>query len=242
MYEIGEVNRVRLIGYTRSSDPRENEESHQPGKRPPGLGRDNGHRLVRVISEPAGTQGTTAKRHGWADVLNALEDGQGDGIVVRDLERLSRDVLVQEQLLRDVWDQDKEVLSTARSEADLRDDPEDPTRRLIRIIIGAVHAHNRDITVLRMHRGKRRKQQRGGFLGGTPSYGYHPLDKELAPDQTERAVAHRIRRLHRAAAPSARSPRASTPRGFQPSGAATGTRPPWPGSSGGRHEGVSCRP
>jgi DNA invertase Pin-like site-specific DNA recombinase len=117
--------------------------------------------------------------------------------VVRELERLSRDVLVQEQLMRDVWGQGKEVLSTAPSEADLRDDPEDPTRRLIRIIIGAVHAHNRDMTVLRMQRGKRRKQQRGGYLGGTARYGYHPVDKELTPDQAERDVARRIRRLHR---------------------------------------------
>jgi DNA invertase Pin-like site-specific DNA recombinase len=149
-----------------------------------------------VIAEPAGTRGTTAKRPGWADVLNALEDGQGDGVVVRELERLSRDVLVQEQLMRDAWELGKEVLSTAPSEVDLRDDPEDPTRRLIRIIIGAVHAHNRDMTVLRLQRGKRRKQQRGGFLGGTPRYGYHAEDKQLVPDRAERDVARRIRWLH----------------------------------------------
>jgi DNA invertase Pin-like site-specific DNA recombinase len=189
---------VRLIGYTRSSDRREDRESHKAQEqRIRAWCRANGHRLVRVISEPSGTKGTTIKRPGWADALNALEDGQADGVVVRDLERLSRDVLVQEQLLRDAWELDKEVLSTAWSEEDLRDDPEDPTRRLIRIIIGAVHAHNRDMTVLRMHRGKRRKQQRGGFLGGTPRYGYQATDKELLPDPAEQAAIRRIRRLHR---------------------------------------------
>ena len=189
---------MRLIGYTRSSDAREQAESHASQETTiRAWARAHGHRIVRVISEPAGTRGTTTKRDGWADVLNALEDGQGDGIVVRELERLSRDVLVQEQLMRDVWGQDKEVLSTAPSEADLRDDPGDPTRRLIRIIIGAVHAHNRDMTVLRMQRGKRRKQQRGGYLGGTTRYGYHPVDKELAPDRSEQTIARRIRGLHR---------------------------------------------
>jgi DNA invertase Pin-like site-specific DNA recombinase len=54
------------------------------------------------------------------------------------------------------------------------------------------------MTVLRMQRGKRRKRQRGGYLGGTARYGYHPVDKELTPDQAEREVAHRIGRLHRA--------------------------------------------
>jgi len=48
-----------------------------------------------------------------------------------------------------------------------------------------------------MQRGKRRKQQRGGYLGGTTRYGYHPVDKELTPDQAEQEVARRIRRLHR---------------------------------------------
>ena len=148
---------MRLIGYTRSSDAWEQAESHASQETTiRAWARAHGHRSVRVISEPAGTRGTTAKRDGWADVLNALEDGQGDGIVVR--------------------------------EADLRDDPEDPTRRLIRIIIGAVHAHNRDMTVLRMQRGKRRERQRGGYLGGTTRYGYQPVEKELIPDPTEQAV------------------------------------------------------
>jgi DNA invertase Pin-like site-specific DNA recombinase len=53
------------------------------------------------------------------------------------------------------------------------------------------------MTVLRMQRGERRKQQRGGYLGGTARYGYHPVDKELTPDPTEQASARRIRRLHR---------------------------------------------
>ena len=188
---------MRLIGYTRSSDAREQEESHASQETTiRAWARANGHRITRVISEPAGTRGTTTKRPGWADVLNALEDGQGDGVVVRELERLSRDVLVQEQLMRDAWELDREVLSTAPSEADLRDDPEDPTRRLIRIIIGAVHAHNRDMTVLRLQRGKRRKQQRGGFLGGTPRYGYQAIEGELAPDPIEQDSIWRIRVLH----------------------------------------------
>jgi DNA invertase Pin-like site-specific DNA recombinase len=227
---------VRLIGYTRSSDAREHEESHAGQETTiRAWARDNGHRIVRVISEPAGTRGTTTKRDGWADVLNALEDDQGDGIVVRELERLSRDVLVQEQLMRDVWGQDKEVLSTAPSEADLRDDPEDPTRRLIRIIIGAVHAHNRDMTVLRMQRGKRRKQQRGGYLGGTARYGYHPVDKELTPDQAEGKVAASAGSTGMACR-SARSPTSSTPSGSQPNAAGAGTRRPSPESSGEQHD------
>jgi hypothetical protein len=60
-----------------------------------------------------------------------------------------------------------------------------------------LNSQDRDMTVLRMHRGKRRKQQRGGFLGGTPRYGYHTADKELVPDRAEQAIARHIRRMHR---------------------------------------------
>jgi DNA invertase Pin-like site-specific DNA recombinase len=182
-----------------------------------------------VISEPAGTRGTTTKRDGWADVLNALEDGQGDGIVVRELERLSRDVLVQEQLMQDVWGQGKEVLSTAPSEADLRDDPEDPTRRLIRIIIGAVHAHNRDMTVLRMQRGKRRKQQRGGYLGGTTRYGYHRWTRSWPRTGPSRPSPAASAGSTGTVTPSGRSPPCSTPNRSQPNAVAVGTPPRWRG-------------
>jgi hypothetical protein len=46
---------VRLIGYTRSSDVREQEESHASQETTIRAGaRPHGHRIVRVISEPAG--------------------------------------------------------------------------------------------------------------------------------------------------------------------------------------------
>jgi hypothetical protein len=182
-------------------------EPRQPGDSHPGLGASHGHGILQVISEPAGTRGTTTKRDGSADVLNAWRTARGDGIVVRELERPSRDVFVHEQLVRDVRGQDKEVLSTAPSEADLRDDPEDPTRRLIASSSGRSTPTPRDMTVLRMQRGKRRKQQRGGYLGGTAplrlppgGQGADPRPGRAGPSQTRRpwhptTVARVLRRI-----------------------------------------------
>jgi hypothetical protein len=49
--------RVRLIGYTRSSDAREQAESHASQETTiRAWARAHGHRIVRVISEPAGTR------------------------------------------------------------------------------------------------------------------------------------------------------------------------------------------
>jgi hypothetical protein len=56
--------RVRLIGYTCSSDAGE-EESHASQETTiRAWARGHGHRIVRVISEPAGTRSTTTKRNG----------------------------------------------------------------------------------------------------------------------------------------------------------------------------------
>jgi DNA invertase Pin-like site-specific DNA recombinase len=180
---------MKLLGYTRVSDRRGHDDSHEAQEKMlRAWCRREGHKLVRVIREENGTSGTMKDRVGWADTLNALKDGEAQGVVVRDLERLARDFMIQEQLLQDVWGMEREAFSTMPSEADLRDDPEDPTRKLIRVIVGAVHAHNRDMNVLRLVRGKRAKAQRDGYIGGSMKYGYVAEDGEYKPEDREQAA------------------------------------------------------
>jgi hypothetical protein len=95
---------------------------------------------------------------------------------------------------------------------------------------------DRRLVVARLRRGRRLKAERGGFAGGGVRYGFTTERKQLVPDQAEREVVRHIRGCTGVACRSARSPISSTPSRSQPNAAASGTRPPSPGSFGGQHE------
>lgn len=74
-----------------------------------------------------------------------------DGLVVFRLDRLARDLVLQEQILGDIWRMGAHGFSTSPSEADfLKDDPDDPSRQLIRQVLGAVAQYERALIALRL--------------------------------------------------------------------------------------------
>lgn len=158
--------------------------------------RDNGHRLIDIV-EDAGVSGTLAEREGLATLLPRLERGEALGVVVYRLDRLARDLVVQEQLLAELWRAGTTVFSTAGGEAAyLVDDPEDPSRRLIRHMLGAVADYERAMIRLRLAAGRRRKGDRGGFAYGAPPFGSRAVQGELTGHPVEEAVQARIVQLH----------------------------------------------
>jgi DNA invertase Pin-like site-specific DNA recombinase len=90
-----------------------------------------------------------------------------------------------------------EVLSTAAGEAAYLacDDPGDPSRKLIRQVLGAVNEYERSMIALRLRIGKARKRAAGGFVGGGPPFGWRSEDKELVRDPAEQATLDRARAL-----------------------------------------------
>ena len=101
-------------------------------------------------------------------------------------------MLLQEQLLREVWQMGAEVFSALGSEQNLRDDPDDPGRKMLRQILGAVNEYERSIIVLRLRKGRAAKAARGGYAYGSPAFGQRSVDRKLVTDERERAVAERI--------------------------------------------------
>jgi DNA invertase Pin-like site-specific DNA recombinase len=165
--------------------------------------RQHSHRLVGWRRDEALSGAADSDvRAGLADALNDVEPGgwtgtsrRAEGIVVYRLDRLSRDVIVQESILREVWRLGGEVYSTASGEANLRDDPEDPNRRLIRVILGAIAEWERSMIALRMARGRALKRERGGYVDGRPPFGFRAEGKALVPDAAEQATVRRILEL-----------------------------------------------
>jgi DNA invertase Pin-like site-specific DNA recombinase len=193
---------MKVVGYVRVSTDRQADE---------GLGLDlqreaikvwvkaGGHRLMKVHADEgiSGSSGLDA-RLGLADAFGDLRAGRADAVVVYRLDRLARDLVLQEQLLAEVRRMSRTVCTTSAGEAGyLADDPNDPSRRLIRQILGAVNEYERHMIRLRLGAGRRRKAEQGGFAYGSPPFGSRAEGKTLVPDEDEQAALVRILDLRR---------------------------------------------
>lgn len=153
----------------------------------------NRHRVVAVCRDE-GVSGATDldERDGLAEAVDLLRDGQADALWVEHLDRLARDLMVQESVLRDVWQADGRVFVDGEGQELPRDDPDAPDRRMIRQVLGAVAEYERAMTVLRLRRGRRRKAERGGYAYGSPPFGTRTKDRQLVPDPDEAETVRRI--------------------------------------------------
>lgn len=154
--------------------------------------------LVAVLTDEGESGGDGLEtREELAKALRMLRDGEADVLVVPRLDRLARDVILQETLLREVWGMGRDVESCVAAENDLLvDDEADPSRKLIRTILGAVNEYEKALIKLRLRSGRRRKMAEGGFGGGTPQLGKRAEGKELVDDPGEAATVARIAELH----------------------------------------------
>ncbi len=136
------------------------------------------------------------ERLGLADALALLKSGKAEGLVVYRLDRLARDLVLQEQLLAEVHRAGGRVFSTSEAEQHyLVDDPDDPSRRLIRQVLGAVSEYEREMISLRLRSGRRRKAELGGYAYGSPRFGCAAVGRELVPDEEERETLRRMQQL-----------------------------------------------
>lgn len=218
---------MRIVGYLRVSTDKQAERGHGLDIQERAIRawcKREGHKLAALYRDE-GISGTKlAERVGLADALAQLSGKQAAGIVVYRLDRLARDLVVQEQILADVRRYGAQAFSTSDSEAGfLVDTPDDPSRKLIRQILGSVAEYERSMVSLRLAAGRRRKADKGGFAYGSPSYGQQAQGGELVDDTAEQAALARIRELH-AQGESLRSIGATlTAEGHKPKRSKTGT-------------------
>ena len=89
------------------------------------------------------------------------------------------------------------VCSTSAAEdAYLADDPADPSRRLIRQVLGAVSDYERAMGRLRLAAGRRHKTDAGGSAFGAPPFGYRSERGELVPRTGEAEALALITAMH----------------------------------------------
>ncbi len=127
-------------------------------------------------------------RPGLAALLDRVESNGVRVVLVENATRLARDLMVSEVILQQLRDAGCRVIS-CDSGTDLIDESDDdPTRRLIRQVLGAVAEFDRRVTVLKLRAARERIRRRTGRCEGRKPYGSRP---------GEAAVIERIRELHR---------------------------------------------
>ena len=178
----------KVVGYLRVSTDRQAEE---------GTGLDYQRRGIEVWAAANGVEviaffadeGISGSepiegRQGLFHAMGMLSRDYVDGIVVWKLDRLARDVVLQEVLYRDIVLKGGELYSTFSSENDTLRDPQDPTQEMVRVILGAVAQLERKMLKARSMAGKAEKRAQGGYIGGRTPFGQRAsgVRGQLEPD------------------------------------------------------------
>ena len=88
-------------------------------------------------------------------------------VIIERLDRLARDLMVQEAIIRDFQKHGFNLISTMEG-ADLLQD--DPTRKLIRQIFGAIAEYDKSMLVAKLRASRDRKRALTGHCEGRTSY------------------------------------------------------------------------
>jgi DNA invertase Pin-like site-specific DNA recombinase len=128
----------------------------------------NGISIVETFEEQ-GVSGTKEldDRPALQDLLAALKEGDVRVVIIEKLDRLARDLMVQETILSDLMKQGFEVISVC--EPDLCSS--DPSRVLVRQIFGAIAQYDRAMTVLKLRGARQRIKAKQGRCEGRKAFG-----------------------------------------------------------------------
>lgn len=173
------------------------------------------HRKITRLFVDRGVSGQVQDRPALGELLEVIEEG--DLIVVARLDRLARDLLTQELLLKDIRARGADIASCSLAESDyLQDDPQDPTRKLIRQVLGAVSEFERSLIKLRLQRGRAAKARMGGYAYGSPPFGKRAKEKQLVRDPREQQAIRLASRLRKSGGSLRQIGSALTQNGFNP--------------------------
>lgn len=130
-----------------------------------------GIRVVRWFEEQ-GISGTKdlENRPALQELMLALHSNGTRLVLIEKLDRLARDLMVQETIIGDLRKNGFEIISVA--EPDLCSD--DPSRKLVRQVFGAIAEYERAMIVLKLRAARQRVRAREGRCEGRKPFGVRP--------------------------------------------------------------------
>lgn len=151
----------------------------------------NNYTIISEFSDD-GVSGGLADRPGLKQLLEALPKADAECVLIYKLDRLARDLYIQEGLIKEFTKYNKQLISAL--EPDL--DGNDPFRKAFRQMLGVFSEFEKAMIALRLEGGRERKAKNGGWHGGKV-YGYDNLDGNLIINQEEVEVISLIINLRK---------------------------------------------
>jgi DNA invertase Pin-like site-specific DNA recombinase len=133
-------------------------------------------KIVNVYREE-GVSGTkeSADRAAWSELMTALHSNGVRTVIIEKLDRLARDLMVQETIIADLRKNGFELVSVA--EPDLM--ATDPTRILMRQLMGALAEYDKGQIVLKLRGARLRMKAKTGRCEGRKPYGFFEGEAEV---------------------------------------------------------------
>lgn len=131
-------------------------------------------KIAKVFREE-GVSGTTDMddRPALQEMLLAMLSNGVKIVIIERLDRVARDLMVQEAIIGDLRKRGIELIST--EEPDLCSD--EPTRVLLRQFMGAVAQYEKTMIVLKLRGARQRMRAKNGRCDGRKPYGCHDGEK-----------------------------------------------------------------
>jgi DNA invertase Pin-like site-specific DNA recombinase len=126
-----------------------------------------------------GVSGTKTDRVTFSEMLEFVEAHKIDGIVVERLDRIARDLMVSEFLLKECRERNLKVFATDVGLIDQATNDGDPTRKLIRQVLGAVAEFAKSELVLKLSKARKRIKEKTGKCEGRKPYGHRRNEQEI---------------------------------------------------------------
>ena len=139
--------------------------------------KDNKTEVVAWYQE-LGVSGTMAERPALARMLVDIEHNHKgvELVLVEGLHRLARDLLVQETILHNIWGLGLDVLPVDSGIG--AKDGEEPSRKLIRQIMGAVAEYEKVLLEQKLRAARERIRAKEGRCEGRKPFGYYPGEQQ----------------------------------------------------------------
>lgn len=140
----------------------------------------NGYAITRWFEEKA-VPGKTewADRPAWVDMIGSLNGVRT--IFIETLNRLARDLMVQEHIIADLRQREVELISVG--EPDLCVD--DPGRKVIRQVMGAFAEYDRAMIVAKLGGARKRMKEATGVCEGRKPYGERDGERQAVERMKE---------------------------------------------------------